>query len=175
MLSCCIIMASHTSWYMILKMTKTLRRSLIYLFHFFHRMQNLKCETSFLCPLRSIAAHRDHFVRSLSVCVSVLLSGSHTFLVVMHSYVSQATYAFLGMLPLCLLYFEKRYRFKQLPVDSYKRFEMEILTFYENLFSLGNLWRCLQIIVISNLDISEWLEKVTTFRSTSIFIQIIIF
>ena len=51
----------------------------------------------FLCRLRSIAAHKDHFVRRLSVC----LSGSHTFLVVMHSYVSQATHAFLEMLPLC--------------------------------------------------------------------------
>ena len=50
-----------------------------------------------LCPLRSRAAHRDHFVRQLSVC----LSGSHTFLVVTYSYVSQATHAFLGMLPLC--------------------------------------------------------------------------
>ena len=38
-----------------------------------------------------------------SVCPSVCLclSGSHTFLVVTHSYVSQATPAFLGMLPLC--------------------------------------------------------------------------
>ena len=36
-----------------------------------------------------------------SVCVCVCLSGSHTFLVVTHSYVSQATHAFLGMLPLC--------------------------------------------------------------------------
>ena len=68
--------------------------------------------SSFLCCLRSIAAHRDHYVRRLSdrpsarvcVCVSVCLSGSHTFLVVTHSYVSQATHAFLGMLPLCLSY-----------------------------------------------------------------------
>ena len=38
--------------------------------------------------------------RRLSVC----LSGSHAFLVVTHtcSYVSQATHAFIGMLPLCL-------------------------------------------------------------------------
>ena len=56
-----------------------------------------------LCHLRSIAAHRDHFVRRLSVRPSVCLclSGSHTFLVVTHSYVSQVTHAFLGMLPLC--------------------------------------------------------------------------
>ena len=56
-------------------------------------------------------AHRDHFIRRLSVrpsvclsvCVSVCLYGSHTFLVVTHSYVSQATHAFLGMLPLCFI------------------------------------------------------------------------
>ena len=41
-------------------------------------------------------AHRDHFVRRLSVCPVVTL-----LLVVTHSYVSQATHAFLGMLPLC--------------------------------------------------------------------------
>ena len=61
----------------------------------------------FLCRLRSIATHRDHFVGRLSVhlsvCPCVCLSGSHTFLVVMHSYVSQAIHAFLGMLPLCLI------------------------------------------------------------------------
>ena len=50
-----------------------------------------------LCRLRSIAAQRDHFVWCLSVCLSV----SHTFLVA--SYVSQATHAFFGMLPLCLI------------------------------------------------------------------------
>ena len=54
-----------------------------------------------LCCLRSIVAHRDHFVRRLSVCACVCLSDSHTFLIVTHSYVSQATNAFLGMLPLC--------------------------------------------------------------------------
>ena len=37
---------------------------------------------AFLCRLRSIAAHRDHFVRRLSVCACVCLSGSHTFLIV---------------------------------------------------------------------------------------------
>ena len=56
----------------------------------------------FLCRLRSITAHRDHFVRCLSVCACVCLSDSHTFLIVTHSCVSQATHAFLGMLPLCL-------------------------------------------------------------------------
>ena len=57
----------------------------------------------FLCCLRSIAALRDHFVWRLSVRPCVCLSGSHTLLVVRHSLVSQATYAFLGMLPLCLI------------------------------------------------------------------------
>ena len=58
------------------------------------------CWWWFLCRLQSIAAHRDHFVRRLSVLYSHFL-GSHTFLVVTHSYVSQATHAFLGLLPLC--------------------------------------------------------------------------
>ena len=31
-----------------------------------------------LCRLRSIAAHRDHFVRRLSVCACICLSDSHT-------------------------------------------------------------------------------------------------
>ena len=49
--------------------------------------------TRFLCRLRSIVTHRDHFVRRPSVCLSVRLSHSQ-------SYVSQATHAFLRMLPL---------------------------------------------------------------------------
>ena len=36
--------------------------------------------------------------------MSVRLCGSHTFLVVTHSYVSHVTHAFLGMLPLCFLF-----------------------------------------------------------------------
>ena len=48
-------------------------------------------KSSFLCRLRSIAAHRDHFVRHRSVRPSFCLSGSHTFLVVMHCYISQTT------------------------------------------------------------------------------------
>ena len=59
---------------------------------------------SFLCRLRSIAAHRDHFCPA-SVYLSVCLSGNHTFLVVTHSYVSQVTHAFLGMLPLCCIFY----------------------------------------------------------------------
>ena len=50
----------------------------------------------FLCRLRSIATHRDHFVRRPSVSPSVT---RHNF----QSYVSQATHAFLGMLPLFFL------------------------------------------------------------------------
>ena len=55
----------------------------------------------FLCRLRSIATHRDHFFRRLSVCPSVCLSVrlSHS-----QSYVSQATRAFLGMLPLYFVF-----------------------------------------------------------------------
>ena len=40
---------------------------------------------NFLCCLRSIEAHRDHF----GICLSVCLSSSHTFLVVKNSYVWQ--------------------------------------------------------------------------------------
>ena len=65
------------------------------------------CEAPLLCRLRSIAAHRDHFVQSavsaVSIHVSVCLSSSLAFLIVTHSYVSQATHAFLRMLPLCSL------------------------------------------------------------------------
>ena len=70
-----------------------------------------------LCRLRSIVENRDHFVRRLSfrlsVCLSVrpsvCLSGSHTFLVVTHSYVSKATRAFLWMLPLCFFFINNDY------------------------------------------------------------------
>ena len=57
------------------------------------------CLCHLLCRLGSIATHRDHFVRRLSVRPSVCLSFrlSHS-----HCYVSQATHAFLGMLPLFL-------------------------------------------------------------------------
>ena len=65
----------------------------------------------FLCHLRSIAAHRDHFVRRLSVCACVCLSDSHTFLIVMHSYVWQATHAFLGMLPLCFIFVYNSFKY----------------------------------------------------------------
>ena len=73
-------------------------------------MHSLECCHSgvlFLCRLQSIATHRDHFVQRQYVCLSVrvfvCLSGSDNFLVVTHSYVSQATRAFLGMLSLCFI------------------------------------------------------------------------
>ena len=81
---------------------------------------------AFLCRLRSIAAHRDHFVRHLSVCPSVCLSNSHTFLIVTHSYVSQATDAFLGMLPLCftkLVFFFNFVKIKQTPKTLLRKWE----------------------------------------------------
>ena len=68
----------------------------------------------FLSRLWSIAAHRDHFVWRLSVRLCVRLSGSHIFLVVTHSYVSQATHAFLGMLPLCLKILWKSYEYRSM-------------------------------------------------------------
>ena len=49
---------------------------------------------------------------TLSVRLSVCLSGSRTFLVVTHSYVSQATHAFLGMLPLRLYFKNVQYQWK---------------------------------------------------------------
>ena len=63
--------------------------------------RDLKYIWIFLCRLGSIAAHRDHFVRHLSVCLC--LSCRHIFLVVMHSYIClQVTGVLPGMLPLCL-------------------------------------------------------------------------
>ena len=70
-------------------------------------------QVQILCRLRSIVAHRDHFVWRLSVppfvCPCVCLSDSHSLLVVRHSYVSQATHAFLRMLPLCCCNFGRIY------------------------------------------------------------------
>ena len=65
-------------------------------------MRNICTGITLLCRLSSIVtvSHRDHFFLRLSVCPSLCLSGSHTFLVVTHSYVSQTTHVFLGMLPL---------------------------------------------------------------------------
>ena len=52
-----------------------------------------------LCCLRSITAHMDHFFQRLSLH----LSGSHTFLVVLLSYVLQVAKAFLELLPFWLI------------------------------------------------------------------------
>ena len=73
------------------------------LYEFFFQIYNRRSilyNAPFLCRLRSIAAHRDHFVKRLSVCMSVCMSVSHTFFVVKLSFVSQSTHTFLGMLPL---------------------------------------------------------------------------
>ena len=48
----------------------------------------------------------------VSVCPCVCLSHSHTFLVFTHSYVSQGTHAFLGMLPLSCVTREKKCHLK---------------------------------------------------------------
>ena len=53
---------------------------------------------------------RDHFVLRMSVRPCVCLS-SNTFLVFTHSYVSQATHAFLGILPLFYLSFYTQQKF----------------------------------------------------------------
>ena len=102
----------NVSWFLIPKTILISRIRLFDIKHFltsgnnyFYTLKILKrCLIILLCRLRSIAALRDHFVRRLSVGLSVRLSGSHTFLVVTHSYVSQATHAFLGMLPLCYIF-----------------------------------------------------------------------
>ena len=54
--------------------------------------------TLFVSPAKHCGTYRDHFVWRL--CIR--LSGSNTFYVVTHSYVSQTTHPFLGMLPVCL-------------------------------------------------------------------------
>ena len=65
----------------------------------------------------------------LSVCPSVCLSGSHTFMVFTHSYVSQATHAFLGMLQLC---FPHTSSFLKNVVKLHS-----FLTFYKNVLNMG--------------------------------------
>ena len=57
-------------------------------------LTNISLQTVFVSPA-SIEAHRNHFVRLLSVP----LSGSHTFFVVTLINVLQATHSFLGILP----------------------------------------------------------------------------
>ena len=52
---------------------------------------------------------KPHIRISLCPASVVCLSGSHTFLVVRHSYVSQATHAFLRMLPLCSWNFDRNW------------------------------------------------------------------
>ena len=68
----------------------------------------------------------------LSVRPSVCLSGSHSFLVVTHCYVSQATHAFLGMLPLC---FSNVHVFQ--PVDPEKETVIAVGSMKELVFHGG--------------------------------------
>ena len=82
-----------------------------------------------LWRLRSIATHMDHFVRRLSVRLSVCPSVTlfcHTF----QSYVSQATHAFLGMLPLFFMNFGCLYSGKGL-FTTREYAKGEFLTEYE--------------------------------------------
>ena len=87
----------------------------------------------FLCRLPSIVAHRDHFVQRLSVH----LSSSHTFLVVTHSYVSQATHAFLGMLP--LLPFKRDYHWRALLSVDFCSYSAKLQWAWQHFHHLQNL------------------------------------
>ena len=68
------------------------------MFHGQH-MHSLECCHYFCVACK---ASRHIGITLSDFCLSVCVSVSHTFLVVMQSYVSQATHAFLGMLPLFL-------------------------------------------------------------------------
>ena len=105
----------------------------------------------FLCRLWKIAAHRDHSVRHLYVRPSVRPSGSHTFLVFTHSYVSQATHAFLGMLPLFL---NKEQQISR--GDAFKNIE-RVFTIEQNYpnqyFSILNLSN---LAFLASLEQNKW-------------------
>ena len=60
---------------------------------------------SFVSPANQSGTMGSHCPASVCpcYCLSVCVSDSHTFSVVAHSYVSQATHAFLGMLPLFVI------------------------------------------------------------------------
>ena len=105
---------------------------------------------SFLCRLRSITAHRDTLCGvCLSVHVSVCLSGSHTFLVVTQSYVSQATHAFLEMLPIC--YFTLITVFMVCKIHDIKWFLLDVGT------QRSKLWLKLSSSRQMSLDTLFWI------------------
>ena len=97
--------------------------------HLWMRCANdLWTDLLFLCRLRSIVAHRDHFVRR--VCRYVRLTDSHTFLVVTlflqvtHSFVSQATN--LDMLPFwCFNILYQKWFFDMLQVHTFSLLRQE--------------------------------------------------
>ena len=78
----------------------------------------------------------DPFRRGLSVRLSVCLSGSHTFLVVTHIYVSQSTHALLGMLLLCFTIFFGGYTLHMLSLQGWT-IDISITSQGRNLFKLS--------------------------------------
>ena len=77
------------------------------------------------CRLQSIAAHRNPFVQRLSVrsCVCPVVTLS------CHSHVSQATYEFLGMLPL-FFFFIIQHHFTLQPIEYVKPFSFFVCLFF---------------------------------------------
>ena len=64
-----------------------------------YNLKMIHCQNPiFVLPTKHSGTYESLCVAS--VCPCVCLSGSHTLLVVMHSYVSKATHSFLRMLPL---------------------------------------------------------------------------
>ena len=104
--------------------------------------KNFNIAHNFLCRLRNKATHRDHFVRHLSVCLSVRLSHSH-------SYVSQATHAFLGMLPLFFIIWDKAFIFFCMCVPYDKAFPMVswILNVWPWPWPLTYFWKTLTFVI----------------------------
>ena len=105
----------------------------------------------FLCRLRNIATHRDHFVRRPSVCPSVTL-----FCQIFQSYVSQATHAFLGMLPLFLFCYERDFmsdlhKSKRRGLIDMLMKPLDILTIYSPSITL-NLRNIFLIYIPQNLS-----------------------
>ena len=128
----------------------------------------------FLCRLRCISAHRDHFVGGLSVC----LSGSHTFLVVTHSYVSQATHAFLGMLPLYhvnLLSCYTVYHTVSPVCTEHHHTLIHFLCFWQNFhFDYVTIWSDIKNLAHKTKAASLWCNEVMSNASQNILVQQIV-